>query len=628
MRRTALSFLRFGVGLLSLAVVVRAVWAAGGCETLFPDTTRGLISIPNMRVLDQHWRASQIGRLIDDPAMQPFRADLRRQFQQDISRWRDRLGLTFDDLRGVATGEIGAAVIEPVAGQAVIAILMDVTGNLEKAKGVLATVAANHANKGRKASQATVEGVGVLVFDIPGDDQDPRPGQAVYFLRENLLGAVDSLPIAQGILARAAGKVGPSLAEFAPFQKAMARVAADAPNAVPHIRWFLQPLGYIRATRTATPENQRRQENGILELFETQGFSAVQGVAGFIDLALDGYEVFHRTAVYAPGPYEKSMRMMVFPNGGDFAPPAWVPRDIASFSTFNLDTLNAFDNFGFLFDAQAGETGAWADSLEGLEKDPNGPRLNLRSELMANLENRVLLLGEYQLPITTTSERVLIAVAAKDEAKVAAAVAKFYSRDRDVKQREYQGRVIWENVPPEKPKDSERVTLGAPGKKPRRARQTQAQRQQLFPRSATTVAFGHLLIASHYDFLVKVLQEREPREALARSLDFRIVSDALNQLAPEASAGRMFSRTDEEYRATYELIRQGKMPEAETMVARLMNWYGRPMRKGAPRQQRIDGREMPDYEIVRRHLGPAGTLVVSEDGGWFLKGFMLGKEGK
>ena len=85
-------------------------------------------------------------------------------------------------------------------------ILMDVTGNLEKAAGVIETAKANQLKKGAKQSQTVIEGATVLIFDVPPDPKDPRPQQAIYFLRENLLVALDSLKVAQGILARAAGK--------------------------------------------------------------------------------------------------------------------------------------------------------------------------------------------------------------------------------------------------------------------------------------------------------------------------------------------------------------------------------------------------------------------------------------
>jgi hypothetical protein len=49
-------------------------------------------------------------------------------------------------------------------------------------------------------------------------------------------------------------------------------------------------------------------------------------------------------------------------------------------------------------------------------------------------------------------------------------------------------------------------------------------------------------------------------------------------------------------------------------------------KKGVMRKQEIDGKSMPDYEFVRRFLGPAGMQVVTEDpDGWFLKGVLLTK---
>ena len=604
---------------------------AGGSETLLPDTTKGFVSIASMQRLNDQWNKTQLGHLMNDPAMKPFRKDLRRQFEEQFSRARDRLGLTLDDLRGISTGEVSAAVMEPAAGQVATAILMDVKGNLDKAKALLATVTANQTKKGAKQSQLEVEGVALLVFDLPPDEKDPRPAQAIYFLRDNLLGAADSMAVVRGVLARASGKPGACLASFVPFQTVMKRCGADAPQWSPQVRWFIQPLGYIEAMRLATPEDQRRKDKTMLDIFKSQGFTAVQGAGGYVDFAVDRYEILHRTAVYAPPPYEKSMKMLVFPNQRDFAPQSWVPRELAAYSTLYSDMLNAFDNFGPMFNALLGdrEAGAWADVLEGLRDAPHGPKIDLRSELIAHLGNRVSLMSDYQLPITTTSERLLIAVAAKDDKKVAAAVRKLFKNDKDVRRREFGGHIIWENVPPEK-MAVPTISLELPGQK-KKGQDEGDQRDKenvLLPNAAVTVAYGHLLIASHYDFLIKVLKNPDPRETLARSLDYQVVTEAIKQLAPEMSAARIFSRTDEEYRVTYELIRQGKMPESETMLARVLNSLSGADKKGVPRKQKIDGREMPDFDVVRRHLGPAGTYVVSEDGGWFIKGFMLSKEMK
>ena len=606
------------IGILCVSAPAMAAQPARGSETLLPDTTKGYLSITNWDRLNDQWNKTQLGQLMNDPSMKPFRKDLRRQFEEQFSRARDKLGFTISDLRGVSTGECGAAVVlpNPKADDIANVVLMDVTGNLAKAKGLIDTAKANQLKK------------------VPPDPKDPRPQQAFYFLRGNLFGAADSLEVVQGILARAAGKrAGPSLADFAPFQAVMKRVAADAPGWKPQARWFIQPVGYLEATWIATPPDQRRKERNMAELFKTQGFTAIQGAGGYLDFAVDKYEILHRTAVYAPSqpPYQKSMKMMVFPNHRDFTPEPWVPRDIGTYTTFYMDVLNAFDNFGPMFDSLFGEQpGAWDEVLNGMKLDPNGPQIDLRAEMVARLDNRVSVLTDYVLPITENSERLLYALPVKDEAKLKAALEKFYRNDKEIRRGEIGPFKVYENVQPEKAKVPE-VHLELPGQPKRRAARqgAQAGSQPLLPNATLTVAHGHFMIASHSDFLKKVLQPREPRESMGRSIDYRIVSKGLDALAPQLSAARVFSRTDEQYRVDYELLRQGKLRQSETMLARMLNWYSKPStKKGATPEQRLDGRQMPEYQIVRRHLGPGGTYAVSESGGWFLKGFMLGKDGK
>ena len=49
------------------------------------------------------------------------------------------------------------------------------------------------------------------------------------------------------------------------------------------------------------------------------------------------------------------MNMLKLPNAADFTPQPWVPRDVATYTTLYVDILNAFDNFGPLFDELFGE---------------------------------------------------------------------------------------------------------------------------------------------------------------------------------------------------------------------------------------------------------------------------------
>jgi hypothetical protein len=350
---------------------------------------------------------------------------------------------------------------------------------------------------------------------------------------------------------------------------------------------------------------------------------------------VEKYEILHRTAVYAPPPYEKSMKMLVFPNATDFTPQRWVPREVATYTTLYNNILNAFDNFGPFYDELFGEgnSGAWDDVLQAFKNDPNGPRVDLREHLIKHLGRRVSVLSDYQLPITTTSERLLYAIETSNEKAVADAIAKWLKGDTTAKRREWQGRVIWEMVEPEEKHEIPTISLELPnetaGKPARRVVGTPrgGSETRVLPHAAVTVAHGHLMIASHIDFLQKILTLPKERELLAKDIDYNLVTKTIQQLGLPENCARTFSRTDEEYRTTYELIRQGKMPQSETMLARALNaLLGDTGKKGVPRKQKIAGSNLPEFSVVRRYLGPAGLAAMSEPDGWFIKGCVLRKQ--
>ena len=96
-----------------------------------------------------------------------------------------------------------------------------------------------------------------------------------------------------------------------------------------------------------------------------------------------------------------------------------------------------------------------------MKNDPNGPKIDLRKELIQNLGQRVTMITDYQLPITTSSERLLFAIETKDEKAVAKAMEKSMKNDPTVKRRVVGGRVMWEIVEEEQPKVPS-ISLGNP----------------------------------------------------------------------------------------------------------------------------------------------------------------------
>jgi hypothetical protein len=94
-------------------------------------------------------------------------------------------------------------------------------------------------------------------------------------------------------------------------------------------------------------------------------------------------------------------------------------------------------------------------------------------------------------------------------------------------------------------------------------------------------------------------------------------------LGAGADSLRYFTRTDRAYRTNYELIRQGKMPESESMLGKFLNRILSEPNKHKVRAQQLEAEKLPDYESVRRYFGPAGGYVRAAEDGWLISGVLL-----
>ena len=266
------------------------------------------------------------------------------------------------------------------------------------------------------------------------------------------------------------------------------------------------------------------------------------------------------------------------------------------------------------------------DTLLDSIKEETFSKLDVRRDLVAPLGSRATIVFDYALPITPESERRLLAIETTNPKQSAAAIEAYMEVDPDAEKHNYHGHVVWQITNPEPSAGEDKQQAKADAKKKQDEDDDEADsREHLLPNMSVTVAHGYLLTATHYDFLTRVLDELAERQRLSASREYQLVQAELDKLAGGKSCAQGFSRTDETLRATYELLRTGRLPEGKTMFAGLVNQLLDDGQHDGPRKPRIDGSKLPAYDAVRRYLGPGGMTAVSEDEGWFVTGFVLGK---
>ncbi len=611
-----------------LAAVPRA-------ETVFPDTTKGFVSVGSIDVLTEAWNKTQLGQLMNDPVMKPFMDSFKEQMQEKWTKSHRKLGIGWNDLDGVPTGEVALALIRADEKEVALAITADVTGNLDQANVLLEKVNTNLTEQNAVRSRQDMHGAKVTVFDIPKYEDNP-PRQMAYVIHNDMLIATDNVKVMASILARQSDAQGATLASLPAFEGITNRCRKAAGDLAPHVRWFIDPFGYAEAIRVLEEAEQpRRRGQDMLKILMNQGFTAIEGVGGFLNFYVEPYEMLHRTFIYAPGNadgsrFELAARMLDLPNGGNFLPPDWVPRDVASYVAVNLNTSNAFEMSKTLVNEIVGDE-VFEDVIESIHTDENGPMIDVRSDLVAHLGDRVTIISDLQRPITPKSERMVFAVETSNPEALAVTIRKQMETDQDAHERNINGYVVWEIV--DEQTELPMVTIendpdfgffGDPSAE--EEMEEDEEEKPLLPNSAVTVAYGQLLVATHIDILAKVLADESVRGSLNKSSDFlRIEAELEKARLPEQSV-QAFTRTDDAYRGVYELLKTGRMPESESFLGKLLNSLLGEGKEGVLRPQQIDGSKLPDYDLVRRYLGPAGMTGTTEADGWMLTGFTLAKQ--
>lgn len=629
-RASAISFV--------LLLASSAAAAVPPSDTLLPKTTKGYVSIARPKEFDERWNKTQIGQMFNDDAMKAFVEDFKKQTREDFGALEKKLGFQYDDLKGVTGGEMSVSLIERKEQDAALAITIDVTGHEKQAAGFLAAIEKRFAGRGGKRTTVKSGGTTLEVFSVPAEAGSKKLQTTIYFIKDNLLCGIDDRAEAEAILKRFDGKATDNLKSVKAYQATMESCRREAGKMEPELRFFVEPFGFIFADRTLHEPSKRDQD--LAKILHDNGFDAIQGAGGYLNQLVDGHvEVLSRMAVYAPPVagkendrlrWNSSMRMMQMPNSAAVEPQSWAPRELASYVTLNLNLTDAFDYVGPIFDAIQDHEDAWKNTLAGWRDDPYGQQVDVRKEFIENMGTRVTVMSSYDVPISEDSERAVFAIEAKDEKALAKTLEKWMSHEGpEIVKHAVGPYVIYERVPKQveavEVPGFEQVRTGSDQKSVTEKK----RRERVLPNSASTVALGHLLLASDVNYLTELLQSYGQRERLASSADYQQMLEVMNKIAPGERSGWIFGRTDEEVRPTFDLIREGKMPQSKSMLGKLLNKIlttEDEKKQGVPRRQRVNGQNLPDFETVRRYFGPHASVVRSEKDGWFVTGVLLNKE--
>ncbi len=558
---------------------------------LLPENTVLYVRFPVTAETVAKFKETAIGRITQDPAMQPFVSQLYGSAIEAFKRAEDQIGASLDDLLSIPQGEMCLAIVTPEESRPTIVFLVDVGPRLPMVEKLLNRIAQGIENDGSTRSAETLGDTKLTIFDRPGDETQ----QAVFAVRDNVVLVTSDLEVTKGMLNAWSGKRAEGVRSLAdnPNFAAVMRRCAGTEDQPPQVEFFIDPVTlFSRASRG----NVGAQT--LVALFPALGVNGVRGIGGSMTFAAEDFDAITHLHLLLDSPRQGVLELIA-PRAGDTTPENWVPADAASYMTVNWDLGKTYASFASLYDKIRGE-GALASSFEREVKDRLG--IDFRKDVVDALAGRVTLVNAMVRPARLNSRANLLGVKLKDakafEKTLETVIAKAgpqMSRDT------FAGVTIY-RVPARKPRAKE------PPNRP-------LIRQ---PDPAVAIVDDYLLLTDALDLLKQaIVAKSNASQSLADQLEFRLVASKIrSQPGGERASLIAFDRPEEALRLWYEIA------NAETTRQRLSqgaenNRFFRAVNDA------LRDHPLPPFAVLARYLAPSGSLLTDDETGLHYTGFTL-----
>ncbi|MCA9214370.1 MAG: hypothetical protein KDB27_14965, partial [Planctomycetales bacterium] len=545
-------------------------------KEILTQNTKAYLCIPDVREFEKHWNETQLGQLAADPVMKPFAKDAQLQIRERLIQSNLHVQVDWNEIQNACGKELTVATVLPSkgTGQGVV-LIMDMEGREQEAQAMAKSISEKLQAKKAKRSEETIDGHTLVTHQLPRETGKLKADQVVRFTIGKHMVICNNRSVAEELLGRLhSQQFDHSFASLPAFQKTVERSRSEDSdrNLAPHIEWYVDPFGFVKLVKAA------RNKPGVtsseyLDLFVNQGFDAIHASGGVVYFSTGEHEMLHRTYVYAPADpkaedgdrFRLAARLLDFPNVENVEVPNWVPRELATYMSIRWKTREAFEHVGTMVNEMAGSDSYFEDFLQSLKEDPHGPHLDIRDEFIAYLDDTIHVFTDQVLPVTTESERLLFAIKLTDSHAVAKTLRKL-EHDKEFNLHVYGDLDVWEyksvqdvELPPTAILEIDGAPLVAP--------QPQEEARSI-ANTSFTVAHDYLLISTHMNLLEQIINVTPNSETLKQAADFQMIQEKLTAIGAGSDSCRFFARTDEEYRTNYELLREGKMPEAESFLGR------------------------------------------------------------
>lgn len=599
--------------------------------TLLPKAAQGYVRVIDMPRLRERWDTTELAKFAKDPALKSFWEDQRQDIETRLADAGWQLNIEAARLVDVASGE---AVLSWIANPEnrrkpyALALIVDVAGRTKDTEEMLASVDKQLKGKGATAKSLKVGAETVLQYTLPRKPGELLLQETFYSIAKDRLIASDDLALVEKMLAAQVKPSADSLVEDTDYQTAIKRV--DGLLNRGEIEYFVRPIGLARVIREISGKREGSRSTDVLKVLEDQGFGHFRAVAGRVEVGADGMDMLHQGAVIAPKPLPGSAAIVNTPNEVSWKLPDWIGGDVSAMINICWNIQESFWKSEGLMDGLADSPGVFKQFVKGMAENETGPKVDIAKEVLPYLTNDIISLSDCKEPITVDSRRTMIALRVLEPEKLFKVLERVMNNEPDAKLVEFEGHKLWKVVREDSAEGLEidAGDLGADfGEFGDQPMQSKPEDEPWLSNWAITIYGDQLMFASHAELIQDcILQAKSGKPSpLASDVEYVRARKAIEQLANgRTGCSWQVLRSDLSYRVQYELFREGKLPQSQSMAATIMERLTQPKKelRGKEKQQ-IDGTKLPPFDQIRGYLQPGGMMFESTDDGWVYTGFLL-----
>lgn len=604
---------------------------SAGVVGLLPKAAQGYVRVIDMPRLRERWDKTELAKFAKDPALKSFWEDQRQDIETRLADAGWQLNIEAAKLVDVASGE---AVLSWIANPEnrrkpyALALVVDVAGRNKDTEELLGSVDKQLKGRGATAKSLKIGGETVLQYTLPRKPGELLLQETFYSVAKDRLIASDDLALVEKMLAAQVKPSADSLIEDADYQTAIKRVEGLLNRG--EIEYFVRPIGLARVIREISGKREGSRSTDVLKVLEDQGFGHFRAVAGRVEVSAGGMDMLHQGVVIAPKPLPGSAAIVNTPNEVSWSLPNWIGGDVSALVNVCWNIQDSFWKSEGLMDGMADSPGVFKQFVKGMAENETGPKVDIAQEVLPYISNDIISLSDCKEPITVDSRRTMIALRVTEPEKLFKVLERVMNNEPDAKLLEFQGHKLWKVVREDgvDELDIDAGDLGADfGEFGDQPMQSKPEDEPWLSNWAITIYGDRLMFASHAELIQdSILQAKSGKASpLASDIEYVRARKAIEQLANgRPGCSWQVLRSDLSYRVQYELFREGKLPQSQSMMATIMERLTQPKKelRGKEKQQ-IDGAKLPPFDQIRGYLQPGGMMIESTDDGWVYTGFLL-----